>query len=84
MAHQISARFDNTSDTNNYIRWYLRDTNGSLQNAMQIRADKGMNIYGNLYLAGLMYGTSAISTGTLTTNGSITTGHGLTIGYGFG
>ena len=40
MAHQISARFDNTSNTNNYIRWYVRDANGTLQNAFQQRNNR--------------------------------------------
>jgi len=59
MYHQVSARFDNTSDADSYIRWYVRDTNGNLRQAFQVRADKAMNIYGNLY------GTSATFTGTV-------------------
>ena len=54
-------------------------TNGSLQNAMQIKADKSMNIYGNLYLAGLMHGSSGTFTRTITSDGEIKAGHGLTI-----
>ena len=61
MAHQVSASYGSSSDTSNYIRWYVRDTNGSTQKACQVRGDKGMNIHGNLYLSGLLYRTTASS-----------------------
>ena len=36
---------------------------------MQLRADKGMNLYGNMYLAGFLYGTSATFTNVVTCAG---------------
>ena len=58
-AHQVSTAFSSASNVGNYIRWCLRDTNGSLQTAFQVWADNGMDIYSNLYLAGRLDRTGA-------------------------
>ena len=69
MAHQLSASVSTSSNTSNYLRWYIRNTNETLQNAMQIKADKGMNVHSNLHLAGLMYGNHGTFTSVLTIAG---------------
>jgi hypothetical protein len=49
-SHYIATRFSTTSNVNNVLKFYLRDTSGTIQLCMQMRADKGMNIYGTLYV----------------------------------
>ena len=48
LAHQISATFDTTSNTENYINWRVRDINGSLQEVLKIHADKNIESFGNI------------------------------------
>ena len=69
MAHQLSASFNTSSNVSNYLRWYIRNTNGTLQNAMQIKANKHGNIYCDLHLAGHMYGTYGTFSNMITAAG---------------
>ena len=48
LAHQILATIDTTSNTENYINWRIRDINGSLQEVLQIRADKIIESFANI------------------------------------
>ena len=56
--HYVGMRFSTANNHTNYLRWYLKDTNGTLQQCCMMRADKSMNIYMNLYLVGHAYAVS--------------------------
>ena len=55
--HYIATQFSTTTNVQNIIKFYLRDTSGTVQACAQFRADKSMNIYQNLYVTGLAYAT---------------------------
>ena len=57
--HYIATRFSTTSNVNNVLKFYLRDTSGTIQLCAQMRADKGMNLYGVLYANQLSVTTNA-------------------------
>ena len=48
LAYKISAKFDSTSNVENYMNWRVRDTNGSLQEVVDIRSDKSIESFGNI------------------------------------